>query len=66
MIDVFVNKMCNYCLNNNCHNKIKITKHKNCIIYKCDEYIKNKSKVVAYKAPLIVTAERDYVSKKEV
>ena len=68
MIDMFVDKMCNYCLNNNCpeKNKVEITKHKDCIIYKCNGYVKNKSKIIAYKNPLIVTAERDYVSKKEI
>lgn len=65
MVDMFVEKMCNYCLNNNCNKKVEVKKIKNCTTYKCDEYIKDESKIVPYQEPLLVTAERSYVTKRE-
>ena len=65
MVDMFIEKMCNYCLNSNCTKKIRIENEKKCTTYKCDEYIKDKSKIVPYQEPLIVTAERSYVTKRE-
>lgn len=65
MVDMFVKKMCYYCCNNNCSNNLKVIKTDNCTTYKCDEYIKDESKIVPYVEPLFVTAERDYVTKTE-
>lgn len=65
MVDMFVEKMCNYCLNNNCSKKVEVKKIKNYTTYKCDEYIKDESKIVPYQEPLLVTAERSYVTKRE-
>lgn len=66
MIDMFVDKVCCYCSNDNCSKKIEIIKEKGYTAYKCKEYRKNQDKIIPYQEPLIVTAERDYVSKKEV
>lgn len=66
MVDVFVDKMCCYCSNNNCSKKVEIIKIKNCTTYKCNEYIKNNTKIVPYREPLAITAERDYVTKTEI
>ena len=65
MVDMFVNKMCYYCLKENCSQKIEMFKDRNGTTYKCLEYVKNKTKIVPYQEPLIVTAEREYVTKKE-
>ncbi len=66
MVDMFVNKMCCCCSNSRCARQIKIIKIKNCITYKCNEYIKNKNKIIPYEEPLTITAERDYIVKKEM
>lgn len=66
MIDMFVSKMCYCCLNDKCSQNIKIEKIKNCTTYRCDEYIKNTTKIVPYQEPLLVTADRSYVTKKEL
>ena len=66
MIDVFINNVCYCCLNDNCSKKVAIIKEKNCTTYKCNEYIKNKNKIVPYEEPLKVTAEREYVTKREL
>lgn len=69
MVDMFVKKMCYYCCKDNCSkkvkSKVKVIKLDNCTTYKCDEYVKDESKIVPYVEPLIVTAERDYVSRIE-
>lgn len=65
MVDMFEKKMCDCCKNNNCNHKIEIIKRNNLIIHKCYEYVKDESKIVPYQEPLIVTAERDYVTKIE-
>lgn len=65
MVDMFVDKMCYYCLNNNCSKKVEMFKNKNCTTYKCNQYVKDKTKIVPYQEPLIVTAEREYVTKRE-
>lgn len=62
MVDMFVNKMCYYCSNNKCNKQIEIINVKNCITYKCNEYIKNKNKIVPYQKPLLVIAKRDHVT----
>lgn len=66
MIDMFVYNMCSYCLNNNCNQKVEIIETKNCTTYKCNEYVKDKKKIIPYQEPLVVTAERSYVIKKEI
>ncbi|MGN1327644.1 MAG: hypothetical protein ACI4VQ_06205 [Clostridia bacterium] len=66
MVDMFVDKMCLYCSNNKCNKQIEITKSKNYTTYKCNEYIKNKIKVVPYREPLVITAERKHITKKEI
>ena len=66
MVDMFVDKMCNYCLNGNCNKKVEIIQNKNCTTYKCNEYIRNQIKIVPYQEPLVITAERDYVTKIEI
>lgn len=66
MIDMFVNKMCYCCLNDKCSQNVEIIKVKGCTTYKCNEYIRNKDKIIPYQEPLIVTAERSYVTKKEI
>lgn len=68
MIDVFINKICCCCSNKNCNKKmaqVAIVISKDCTTYKCNDYIKNNKKIVPYKEPLIVTAPREYVTKKE-
>lgn len=65
MVDMFVNKMCYYCLKEDCSKKVEMFRDRNCTTYKCSEYIKNKTKIVPYQEPLIVTAEREYVTKRE-
>ena len=66
MIDMFVSKMCYCCLNDKCSHNLEIENIKGCTTYKCNEYIRDKSKIIPYEEPLIVTAERNYVTKKEV
>jgi hypothetical protein len=66
MIDMFVEKMCYSCLNNKCNRNIEILKIKSCTTYRCNEYVKDKTKIIPYEEPLIVTAERSYVTKKEI
>lgn len=66
MVDIFVDKICYYCSNNRCHKKVEIIKVKNCTTYKCDEYKKNKTKIIPYQKPLLVTAERDYIIDKQI
>ena len=66
MINMFVDNMCVYCLNSNCHKEVEIIRTKNCTTYKCNEYVKNKKKIIPYQEPLVVTAERNYVIKKEI
>lgn len=66
MVDMFVNKMCYYCSNDKCKRKITIYNSNGCYVYKCCEYIKDKSKIVPYQEPLVVTAERDYVNRKQL
>lgn len=66
MIEIFVNKMCCYCKNNKCNHKVEILNNNNCTTYKCNEYIKDENKIVPYEEPLYVTAEREYITKKEI
>lgn len=66
MIDMFVSKMCYCCLNDKCSHSVGIVKVKNCTTYKCDEYVRDKSKITPYQEPLIVTADRSYVTKKQI
>ena len=65
MVDVFVSNICCYCSNNNCSKSVEIVEEKGCTTYRCKNYKKDKKKIVPYQEPLIVTAERDYVTKKE-
>ena len=45
MVDMFFEKMCNYCRNvnniNNCNNNIINEVDKDVVIYKCNDYVKN-------------------------
>ena len=69
MVDIFYNEICQYCKNinnNSCNQKINIYNEKSVTIYNCDNYIKNDLKIKGYETPLLVTAERDYISLKEV
>lgn len=66
MINVFMDKICCYCSNDNCSRQVAIIEAKNCTTYKCTEYVKNKNKIVPYQEPLTVTAEREYVTKREI
>lgn len=65
MVDVFADKICSYCSKESCSKRIKIVKEKNYTTYKCDEYERNKNKIIPYQEPLIITAERNYLLKKE-
>lgn len=60
MVDIFENKMCNYCKNTNCNKRITINNEKGVTVYKCDEYDRDKNKIEHYTKPLVITAERDY------
>jgi hypothetical protein len=66
MVDVFENGICNYCKNKACSRAIVIVKEQDTITYRCDEYIKDITKIVPYEKPLLVTAKRDYVTDLEV
>lgn len=66
MVDMFVNKVCYYCLKEDCSKKeVEMFRNGNCTTYKCNNYMKNKNKIVPYQEPLIVTADREYVTKRE-
>ena len=45
MVDMFFEKMCNYCRNinniNNCNHNIINEVDKDVVIYKCNDYVKN-------------------------
>lgn len=66
MNNMFINKMCYYCVNNNCNKMVLIEKSGNCVVYRCNEYIKDKNKIVPYQEPLVVTVERDYMNRKQI
>lgn len=66
MVNVFIDKVCCCCSNNNCSKQVDIIKTRNCTTYKCNEYIKDKKKIIPYQEPLKVTAEREYVTKREL
>ncbi len=66
MVDVFEKYICSCCKTTQCDHKIIIENiNKKITICKCEQYIKDKRKIIPYVQPLIVTAERDYVNKKE-
>ena len=65
MVDLFKEKICNYCKKTKCQNKILSKNKEEVIIYKCEEYEKDCSKIIPYEAPAIITAKRDYTSSVE-
>ena len=65
MVDMFVDKICYYCLKENCSKKVEMFRDRSCTTYKCSEYVKDKTKIIPYQEPLIVTAEREYVTRRE-
>lgn len=62
MVDIFENKMCNYCKNSNCDKNIIVNNSEGVTVYKCENYIKDESKIVPYEQPLIITAKRRYIN----
>lgn len=66
MVDIFKKGMCNYCKNKKCNKKIIKDINKGVVIYKCEEYIKDNSKIEPYVEPLLVTAKRSYVQEREI
>lgn len=65
MVDVFELKICGCCKNRNCSHNIITNEGTNLLSYKCNEYVKDLSKITPYEKPLTITAERDYISAKE-
>ena len=61
MVDIFENKMCNYCRNSECDKNIVIINSEGVTTYKCSKYIKDESKIIPYAAPPIITAKRKYI-----
>lgn len=66
MVDIFEQKMCNYCKNTNCNKRIIVEGNKYMTVYRCEEYQKDSNKIIPYEKPLVVTAKRDYVTTIEV
>jgi hypothetical protein len=66
MVDIFEKELCNYCKKTQCIRKIIKKQSNNVITLKCEEYEKDESKIIPYEPPLIVTAKRDYIIKKEI
>lgn len=64
MVDVFFEKICSICKNNkSCNNCIVISEKPTESLKKiyCANYIKDDSKIVPYKQPLIVTALKKHI-----
>lgn len=66
MGNIYEQRMCKYCKNENCNSGIVITVDNNFISYKCNNYQKDSSKITPYQKPLLVTAKRDYILDKEI
>ena len=66
MVGICEEKICSYCKNSNCKKQINTDVEKDITTYKCDEYIKDIEKIIPYKEPLKVLADRDYVKKYEI
>ena len=69
MVDV-IKKLCCSCKNNNlgnknCNKKIIIIEGKETKCYKCENYIKDESKIIPYQKPLEITAKRINVNRKD-
>ena len=62
MVDIFENKMCNYCKNSECNKEIIIINNGGNVTYKCNNYLKDETKIVPYEKPLIITAKRKYIN----
>lgn len=62
MVDMFETKICNYCKNTECDNKIIEFKDGNLTTYKCENYMKDASKIIPPEPSLFVTAKRDYIN----
>lgn len=59
-------ELCETCTERNCNARIIYKKEGNMTITKCLDYEKDKSKIEGYKEIEFVTANRDYVSKREI
>lgn len=68
MEEIFNRQICSVCKNyDNCNkNKIEYKIDKEIDVYFCTSYKKDPKKIIPYEKPLIVTAQRDYVSKTEI
>ena len=56
MVDVFESKMCNCCRNSNCNKRIVVNSNEGLTMYKCEEYVKDESKIIPFEKPVIATA----------
>lgn len=62
MVDIFENKMCNYCKNSECNKEITVINNEGVTTYRCKNYIKDEAKIIPYEEPLIITAKRKYIN----
>lgn len=61
MVDMFYEKICNYCKNANCKKNIVINDNAGVTRYKCNEYIKDSTKIIPYEEPAFITANTIFI-----
>ena len=64
MTDTMIKYLCSTC-KGNCERGLTIIRTKDTIELKCFDYVPDKSKIIGYKEPLVVTAKRKYVAEVE-
>ena len=61
MVDVFKEKICNYCRNTECKNNIVIKDEQGVIYSKCTDYLRDDSKIMPYEKPAFITAKKIFI-----
>lgn len=61
MVDMFYEKICNCCKNTNCEKNIVINSEAGVTSYKCNQYIKDDTKVIPYEKPAFITANTIFI-----
>ena len=61
MVDMFYEKICNYCKNTECGKNIVVNDIQGIKRYKCNEYIKDDTKIKPYEKPAFITANTIFI-----